>query len=268
MHHRFSPRAHRFQYRIFMFALDLDELDALQRNLRLFSVNRRNLYSFREADFMPDSVADAGQPSPAGRLKTRVLAYLAERGVDLEGGRILLVTLPRVAGYLFNPVSFYFCQDRHGQTIAALAEVTNTFREMKPFLLGPDTRQDAAFRLRTPKYFYVSPFTDVDVAFDFTLRDPNERLSVQIDDYDAGERTLTSTLTGRRQPLTDRALAWYTLKYPLLTLRIISLIHWHALRLWLKRVPWFPKAARAADQRDLRRPHHSLTPATTSLSKS
>ena len=172
MHHRFTPRAHRFDYRIFMFALDLDELDGLHRGLRLFSVNRRNLYSFREGDFLPADDRPAYPKTPATTLKARVVAHLAERGIDLTGGRVMLVTLPRVAGYLFNPVSFYFCQDRHGQPVAALAEVTNTFREMKPFLLGPDTRQGGAFHLRTPKYFYVSPFTDVDVAFDFTLRDP------------------------------------------------------------------------------------------------
>jgi DUF1365 family protein len=268
MHRRFSPKAHRFQYRIFMFALDLDELDGLQRGLRLFSVNRRNLYSFREADFLPTDEKSGSPKTAAAGLKARVVAHLAERGIDLAGGRVMLVTLPRVAGYLFNPVSFYFCHDRHGQPVAALAEVTNTFREMKPFLLGPDTRQGTAFRLRTPKYFYVSPFTDVDVAFDFALRDLGEKLAVQIDDYDAGQRTLTSTLTGRRRPLTDRALAWYTFKYPLLTLRIIGLIHWHALRLWLKGVPWFAKAARAADQRDLRRPHHSLTPIASPATKS
>src|SRR4051812_27269136 len=188
MHQRFSPRAHRFIYRIFMFAIDLDELGDLQQRLRLFSVNRRNLYSFRESDFLPLPHAPAQATSATG-LKARVVAHLAEHGIDLAGGRVTLVTLPRVVGFLFNPVSFYFCQDHEGNPVAALAEVTNTFREMKPFLLGPGTRQDGAFRLRVPKYFYVSPFTDVDVAFDFVLRNPREKLSVQIDDYDRGERT-------------------------------------------------------------------------------
>jgi DUF1365 family protein len=118
----------------------------------------------------------------------------------------------------------------------------------------------AAFRRRTPKHFYVSPFSDVDVAFDFTLRPPGERLSVQIDDYVGAERTLTSTLAGPKRELTGTRLAWFTLKYPFLTLRIITLIHWHAARLWLRRLPWFAKAARPADQRDLYRPHTSITP--------
>lgn len=273
MHHRFSPQAHRFLYRIFMFAIDLDELEALHRRLRFFSLNRRNLYSFREGDFLPtgeslhNPSAAPGPSATPGGLRARVLTYLAGRGISLEGGRVMLVTLPRVLGYLFNPVSFYFCYDRAGQPVAALAEVTNTFKEMKPFVLGPETRQDGAFALRTPKYFYVSPFTDMDVAFDFTLRLPAEKLSVQIEDYDAGQRTLTSSLTGRRRPLTDATLAWFTLKYPFITLKVITLIHWNALRLYLKRVPWFAKAARPDAQRDLYRPHASLTPAVQPLPK-
>jgi DUF1365 family protein len=271
MHARFAPRPHRFLYRIFLFAIDLDELESLHRTFALFSVDRPNLYSWRDGDYLPTGEKlhngrNPGEPNrEAGPLKTRVLAWLAERGIDLAGGRVVLVTLPRVFGYGFNPVSFYFCYDRHGAPAAALAEVTNTFREMKPYLLGPDTQSaPGEFRLRVPKHFYVSPFSDVDVAFDFTLRAPGDRLAIQIDDYTDGQRTLTSTLAGPRHDLSGARLAWFTVKYPLLTLRMISLIHWHALRLWWKRVPWFAKAARAADQRDLYRPHASLAGTSSS----
>jgi len=267
MHARFAPKAHRFLYRIFLFAIDLDELPELHRRLPWFSHNRPNLYSFRDHDFFP--VTEPLHPAAPGQLchllrdkalglKARVVAYLAGRGVDLAGGRVVLVTLPRVLGYLFNPVSFYFCYDRHGACVAALSEVTNTFREVKPFFLGPKTRGHGVFRLRVPKHFYVSPFSDVDVEFDFILRPPTDRLSIQIDDYTGDRRMLTSTLTGPARALTAGRLAWYTVKYPLLTLRIIGLIHWHALLLWVKRLKWFPKAARPTDQRDLYRPHTTL----------
>lgn len=272
MHHRFAPKAHRFDYRIFLFALDLDELAACARRTALFSVNRPNLYSFRESDYLPTGEAlhggpaarAAADPRPGGgpppTLKERVVAYLAARGVDLAGGRVLLLTLPRVAGYLFNPVSFYFCYDRAGAPAAALAEVTNTFREMKTYFLAADpaAAAGAPFRRRTAKHFYVSPYSDVDVAFDFQLRLPGERLDLRIDDYAGEARLLASTLTGVRRPLTGPRLAGWTLKYPLITLRVIGLIHWQAFRLWLKRVPFFAKAARAADQRELYRPHASL----------
>lgn len=269
MHARFAPRSHRFAYRIFLFALDLDEVASVARAIPWFSVGRRNLYSFRPGDYLPtgEPAHNAAGPAPAAPasalgLKERVVAYAARHGVDVAGGRIVLVTLPRVAGYLFNPVSFYFCYDRHGVPAAAIAEVTNTFREMKPYFLGPDAaRPDhGGFHLRVPKHFYVSPFSDVDVAFDFLLRPPGARLAVQIDDYAGPARTLTSTLRGTRRALTAARLAWLTAKYPLITLRVIALIHWHALLLWWKRVPWFAKAARAADQRNLFRPHRSLQP--------
>jgi uncharacterized protein len=282
MHARFAPKAHRFDYRIFLCALDLDELPDLHRRLRLFSHNRRNLYSFREDDFLPTLEAifngragPLGPPSshaaarpavaPCLGLKQRVLAHLAARGTVLPADtRVLLVALPRILGYLFNPVSFYFCFDRAGAPVAALAEVTNTFREVKPYVLGTETLNDGAFRLRVPKHFYVSPYSDVDVAFDFRLRVPGDRLAVQIDDYVGDQRTLTSSLNGPARPLTDARLAWYLLKYPFLTLQVITLINWHALRLWLKRVPWFPKAARAAEQRALYRPHRSIASTTPS----
>ncbi len=282
MHRRFAPKAHGFAYGIFLFALDLDELDELDRRLRLFSNGRANLYSFRDGDYFPTeevrsnatsrrvaadpsapgtsrSTPDAANPkSKLQNLKSRVIAYLAGHGVDLAGGRVELLTMSRVAGYLFNPVSFYFCHNRADECVAIIPEVTNTFREMKPFFLGPDTRRDGGFQLRVQKHFYISPFSDVDVAFDFSLQPLKDRLAIQIDDYTDGRRTLTSTLTGRARPLTDGALLSLTLRHPLQPLHTISLIHWHALRLWLKRVPWFAKAARPADQRDLLRPHASI----------
>ncbi len=280
MHARLHPKAHRFGYRIFFLALDLDELPALAARLRLLRFDRGGFFSFRQRDYLPThehphnpsaapeahlAPAPVGPPPPAS-LKDRVLATLTARGIDPgPGARVLLLTLPRVLGYQFNPVSFYFISDAAGHPVASIAEVTNTFRETKPFILGPDRLADdpgqgPTFHLRVPKNFYVSPYSDVDVAFDFRLRPPAERLALQIDDYEGEKRTLISTVTGLGppRPLRDRTLAWFSLKYPAVTLKVMAAIHWEAFRLFLKRVPWFAKAARPEDQRDLHHPHASL----------
>jgi DUF1365 family protein len=284
MHARFHPRTHRFAYRLFYLSLDLDELPGLGQRLRLLRIDRPGLLSFRQADYLPAHQpvhnpseappANSGPPPPAS-LKSRLLEWLAQHGVAAPAdSRVTLVTLPRVLGYQFNPVSFYFVHGPGGEPLAAVAEVTNTFRETKLFLLGPETLrpdgpQGPEFRLRAPKHFYVSPFSDVDVAFDFRLRPPGPRLVFQIDDHENGRRTLTSTVTNRGapRPISDRRLAWFSLKYPLITLKVIAAIHWEALRLWIKRVPWFAKSARSADQRDLHRPHRSIAspPAASSV---
>ena len=265
MHARFTPRGHRFAYRAFYLGVDLDEVEALGRRFRLLSVDKPNVFSFNARDFLPLGEAlhnrHAERPIAVRRdasLRERVDAVLASHGLSTDGGRVELVAMPRMLGYLFNPVSFYFCFDRNGTPVATIAEVTNTFREIKVYVLGTDTLQDGTFRLRVPKDFYVSPYSDVDVSFDFALRPPTDALQIRIDDYDGDSRSFTSGLTGKAVPLSDARLAWCLFAYPLLTVRVMALIHWHALRLALKRVPWFSKEARASAQRDLRRPHVSI----------
>ncbi|HEY3756289.1 MAG TPA: DUF1365 domain-containing protein [Opitutaceae bacterium] len=241
-HHRFKPKPHRFVYGLFMLALDLDDLPALD-DRQLLSINRPNLFSFWERDYLPVG---------SGTLKERVVAYARDHGIDVT--RVLLVTLPRILGYAFNPVSFYFCYGADGRPAAAIAEVTNTFHEVKPYFLGAAQWRagpNPVFHLRERKSFYVSPFSDVDVQFDFTLPPPAERLALRVDDYDGEGRTLASALTGHRRELTDLRLLAYFFRYPLLTVRVTGLIHWHALRLWLKKIPWYPKAARSAEQHPL-----------------
>lgn len=245
MHHRTHPREHRFQYGIFLACLDLDELDRLDRRLRWFSRNRRNLFEFRDSDHFTGMDAPP-QPRRGPDLRSRLVDWLAGQGVAVpDSARIRLLTFPRVLGYVFNPVSFYFVHGPDGEPITAVAEVGNTFGEQKPYRVPVTSEAGGSrFRLVAPKHFYVSPFSTLDLRFDFRLRSPDDRLAIAVDDLDPdGRKILVSTLTGERRPLSDAELLRLTLRYPLVTLRTITLIHWEALRLWLKRIPFHRKAS-------------------------
>lgn len=272
LHERFRPKPHRFAYRVFYLALDLDELAHFDQTLPIFSVNRRNVVSLFEDDYLrldeplhndPSEIPAApNAAAPQSSLRERVHRFCAQHGVDLGvAPHITLVTLPRLFGYSFNPISLFICRDTAGTPLCAIAEVTNTYREVKHYLLPVRARAagPAEFSARVPKHFYVSPFSALDAVFDFLVREPGPHLAVRIDDYEQRQRTLHSTLTGTAIPLTTAALVVAVFRHPLVTLRVITLIHWQALRLWLKGVPHFPKAERPDLQRSLRRPHASLT---------
>ena len=250
MHHRLKPKQNRFSYNVFYLWLDLDEVSALEKKLRFFSRNRFNLYAFYDRDHLENG---------AGETKQCVIKYLEDSGVDTSCiASICLLTFPRVLGYIFNPVCFYYAFDAAGEPLYAVAEVTNTFHEQKPYILT-QRGSEGHFKLLTPKHFYVSPFSALETCFDFKLRVPQEHLEIHIDDREEGSRSLLSSLTGRRQPLTDTKLLICAFKYPLLTLRVIFLIHWHALLLWMKRIPWHRKGDHPELQRQVLRPHHSIT---------
>ena len=242
MHHRLEPLKNRFVYRIFMFHLDLDELDLLHRSLKLFSVNRFNVFALRDSDHMIFG---------KGTIKENVLEYLRRNGIDLSGGRIELVTNVRMFGYVFNPVSFYYCFDAAGNPVCAVPEVGNTFGELKPYMLGASDRTESGFRKKVVKYFYVSPFIGLDTTFDFNLGLPEEELRISIDDHQDGKKFFLSTVTGVRKGLNDARLLWYVFRFPFITLQVITLIHWQALKLYMRKLPFLRKTDNPELQKEI-----------------
>lgn len=238
MHHRLLPKKHRFHYNVFMFYVDLDELEPLSEKLRFFSLERFNFFSFRKKEHLQ---LPREHPDQKKSTKEQLIRYLAENGFQYGGQRIMLLTNMNILGYNFNPVSFYFVMSDTGQPQCAVAEVNNTFGEIKPFFISQNDGR--SFKHQETKHFYVSPFMDHDTEFVFSLDPPSEKLNIRIDSCKNGERLFISTLTGEKKPLGSMRLFWYGLRFPLLTLRIISLIHLQAFYLWLKKIPYHKKNA-------------------------
>jgi uncharacterized protein len=250
MHHRLSPTVHRFEHNVHMFCLDLDEIDHICSINPLIRRNHFGLYSFYDRDHLPMK-GDSD-------VKTNLLSQLSERGVSLPPDtRVILVTSLRMLGYVFNPVSFYFCFSTDGTPVCAVAEVSNTFREMKMFVL-PGAPVNGVYTGQQRKDFYVSPYFDVEDEFEFKLRVPNERLAIQINTRRPAGKLMLSTLTGNQLPLSVRNVILLTLEIPFVTLKVITLIHWHALLLWLKRIPIHWKTEKLKSQKDVFNPHATL----------
>jgi DUF1365 family protein len=239
MHHRVSPVEHAFRYRVFMFCLDLDEIGRLHRRLWFFSKNKFNWFSFFDKDHLIG----------IGSMREKLTAFLRAKNIEWNG-RAMLLTNARTLGYVFNPISFYFCFDENNDPLCAVAEVCNTHKEMKLYVLDKDHFEKETFRLRTPKYFYVSPFSDLDTEFEFIFRIPGTLMQMRVDDYKQGKQIFLSALTGTQQRLTDTNLLFYGLRFPLITVKIITLIYWQALKLRWKGLPFWRKNANPHLQKD------------------
>lgn len=225
VHQRARTFEHRLSYALWMVLVDLDELDSLQDRLRLLGRGRFGLVSLRTSDHGDRS----GRP-----LRTQVEAHLSESGIDIAGGPIRLLTMPRILGYGFNPISVFFCHTPDGALAALVYEVTNTFGERHSYLVAVPADQVGPLRQTVEKQFFVSPFMDRDLSYDFTVRPPGDAVSVVVAVRRGDTPILTASFAGRRRPLTDGQLLQAFVTHPLLTWKVTAGIHWEALKMMVK----------------------------------
>jgi len=232
MHLRVKPKQHRLLHKIFMFYVDLDEIDLICEKNSLVGHNTWRPYSFYDQDHLPLGKSTA---------RENLIHFLRSKGITADMGRVMLLANFRTFGYVFNPLSVYFCFDTNGKPLCSVPEIGNTFGEIKPFILPPATLQGESFKDVQDKFYYISPFSKLDISLDFNFKIPDEHLDIRVDDISGGEKILYASLTGQRKVLNTRNLLWLTLRYPLVTLKIISLIHFHALWLYFRKVPFYAK---------------------------
>lgn len=225
-HRRSRPVTYALEHDVYYFALDLAELDAVDRSLRLVGRNRRNVLEFRDADHWP---------VPATDIRATVLAHLRAEGEDPTGWRITLVTNLRVAGYVFNPASFYLCRDADGELRVVVIEVHNTHLERHLYTLRPQA-VGPRFVASMEKDFYVSPFIDMEGRYTVHVQDRPESLRIAINERQGDAPVLATSLVLARRKLTDRTVLRMLVTHPFITQRTIALIHVHAWRLWRRGV--------------------------------
>lgn len=245
MHARLRPAPHRFVYPLFYVRLNLARLDAC--NSGWFGVDRWRPLSIRRRDY---------GPRDGTSLEQWMRDLLRAHQIEADG-EIWLQTFPRVLGYVFNPVSFWHCHDAAGQLCAVLAEVNNTFGETHRYLMRVTAVPGGTVTTCADKHMHVSPFCAVEGHYRFRFRLDGRSHCTGIDYHDADGLLLRTALSGHPVPLTDRAVAGALLRYPLLGIGIVFRIHWQALRLWLKRVPFFSKPSAPA--------HHTTVHQETAL---
>ena len=238
MHARLKPVGHRFRYRVMSMVIDLDRLHEAGEQSWLFRVNRRGFYSFHESDHGPRD----GTP-----IRPYIEAVLAQNGVDLTDGRVVLLCYPRLFGYVFNPLSIYYCYDRTGTLAALVYEVRNTFGELHSYVrpVAPGEVTSAGVRQEEEKAFYVSPFIAMAMRYHFRLTEPGEHVKIRILETDAEGPLLAAAFSGRRRALTTSNLFWMLVRLPFMTAKVIGGIHWEALQLWLKGLTIQPRIRQA-----------------------
>ena len=224
IHKRFKPKKHFFKYNVFSLFLDLDEINELDQKILFFSYNKFNILSFFDKDH---GYRDGSS------IKNWLIHVLQKKNISTINIKIKILCYPRIFGYVFNPLSVFFIYDADSNPIAILYEVKNTFGEQHTYVFKIDIKHKQIFN-NCKKKFYVSPFMDLESKYFFKVLIPNKRLSVIIDQRDKEGKLLFASQDGKRIKLSSKNLLISYLKHPLMTLKIISAIHYEALKLWIK----------------------------------
>jgi DUF1365 family protein len=228
---------HRLRYNVFMLALDIDDIPALAKRLRLFAHNRANLVSVHDRDH------GGGIDQP---IRPQIEDQLREANVAWNGGVITLLAMPRLFNYVFNPLSVYFCWRPSGELAALVYEVSNTFGERHFYAMTPITGADGKITQSCEKAFFVSPFLEMDLRYDFTVTPPGESARVAMRVMRGQEAVLTASFSGAHRALTDANLLRAWVGNPLMTFKVIVAIHWEALKMVIKGMRYLGRNARDA----------------------
>ena len=231
IHKRFKPKIHFFKYKVFSLLLDLDEIDTIDNKINLFSYNKFNLISFYDRDH-----GDRDGSS----IKDWVIENLKLNNIQHKDMKIKILCYPRILGYVFNPLSIFFVYDNNSSLISILKKEKNTFGEQHTYIFRIDSNSDL-IQNNCNKKFYVSPFMDLNSKYYFKISNPREKLSVVIDQRDNEGKLLFASQDGIRTTFTTKNLILAYLKNPLMTIKIISAIHYEAFRLWLKGIKLIKK---------------------------
>ena len=230
VHKRFKPKAHFFKYKVFSLYINLKEINKINKQIPFFSYNKFNLISFYDKDH-----GDRDGTS----LNIWVKKKLEKAGIKKDINNIYLLCYPRIFGYVFNPLSIFFVFNKSSSLIAILYEVKNTFGEQHTYIFK--TKDSNLIKNHCYKKFHVSPFMDLNSTYNFKILKPGKKLSIIIDQRDREGKLLFASQDGKKIELNSKNLLISYLKHPLMTFKIISAIHFEALRLWLKRIKFIKK---------------------------
>ena len=225
-HRRFKPKRHFFTYKTFSLLIDLQEIENLGRKIKFFSYNKFNILSFYDVDH---------GPRDGSCLVNWVKNILADAKINIGSGTIKLLCYPRIFGYVFNPLSIFYCYDENLHLKAILYEVKNTFNEQHTYIFSASPTSNLILH-KCDKKFYVSPFMEMKTFYNFRLLNPGKIINIFIKQSDSEGTLLTACQVGEKIEMSSKNLLFQFLKHPLMSFKVIMAIHFEALRLWVKGV--------------------------------